>query len=406
MSGRPDEAGKTHFRRDFKDYGKFCRWAVMDNTDSEHLIMAPAGAERFQCGLLVNRSLTQPGDRTLFEILVDGKVVGTSQADHEGGRVEVDIPLGGAREFTIRSRSLCQRPQVASDWLDPQIITADGGSLPISENFDQEPTLLPEFTYDGTAFVTSQWRQNTVDLDHGNFVKEFISGDGKLKLRIEVRIYPEFNAVEYRPSLENISNETSGIVEDFKSLAWRAPVEFMKHLGHGGEYRSVFIRRNYGTKSNFLDFVAQPVILNTNAVYPRTFSTKAQMVTDEGRSSATWLPFWGVDMNPAEGLLVGLGWTGAWRADFEVNQGTFLMSAGMLKTHFPDGARGKVPPAVGPGHVPRKPERRTGPKPVSPAADRTFRPPRRQGQCPRKPGLRRGLRRHQDLHASEVSRLV
>jgi hypothetical protein len=129
VNGRPDDAGKTHFRRDFKEYGKFCRWAVMDNTDSEHLIILPVGAERLQCGLLVNRSLAQPGDRTLFEVLVGGKVVGNSQAGYEGGKVDVDIPLGGAREFMIRSRSLSKNAQVASDWLDPQVVSVTPASV-------------------------------------------------------------------------------------------------------------------------------------------------------------------------------------------------------------------------------------------------------------------------------------
>lgn len=332
--GRDESAGRPHFRRDFKEYGAFSRWAVMDNTDSEHVIRVAAGAERFRCRLLVNRSLARPGDRILFEVLAAGKVAARVSADYDGGQVAVDVPLGGVREFAIRARSLSPNAQVASDWLDPEVVTTGGGTLPISENRDQPPSLLPDFTYDAVPFITSLWRQDTVTMDPDHFLREFISGDGKLKLRVEVRIYPEFNAVEYRPSLENISDETTGIVENFRSLAWQAPVEFMKHLGHGGEYRSVFIRRNYGTKSNYLDFVSQPVILNTNTMYPRSFSNRAEMVADEGRSSATWLPFWGVDMTPSQGLLVGLGWTGAWRADFQSDQGVFTMSAGMLKTHF------------------------------------------------------------------------
>jgi alpha-galactosidase len=331
-AGRDEETGETHFRQDFREYGAFCRWAVMDNTDSEYQVKVPFGVERFRCGLLVNHSLAHPGDQILFEVWTGDKVAGSRNVGYEDGKVDVDIRLDGVREFTIRARSLSQNAQVASDWLDPEIVTVNGGTLPIAENVTT--SLLPDFTYDGMPFVTLQWQQNTVTLDPDHFIKEFVSNDGKLKLRVEVRIYPEFNSVEYRPSLENVSNEKTGIVENFRSLAWRKPSEFMPHLGHGGEYRSVFIRRNYGTKSNYLDFVAQPVILNTNTVFPRAFSNKVEMIADEGRSSATWLPFWGIDMSPAEGLLVGLGWTGAWRADFEINRGIFSMSAGMLKTHF------------------------------------------------------------------------
>jgi len=333
-SGVDEGQGRVNFRPDCPNFRVPCRWTLMDNTDSEYLIKVPDFAGRFRCGLVVNRSIAQPGDRICFEVLTNGKIVGTFNAAYEDDRVDVDVNLDGALAFTIRARSLSRHPQVAHDWVDPEILMVDGGVIQISGDNAIASSLLPDFTYNGIPFITSQWKQNTITTNPDRFVREFISRDGKLKLSVEVRIYPEFNAVEYRPSLENISKETSGMVEDFKSLAWRAPVEFMKHLGHGGEYRSVFIRRNFGTKSNFLDYVAQPVILNNCSVYPRTFSTKAEMVTDEGRSSATWLPFWGVDMNPSQGLLVGLGWTGAWRADFESDRGVFTMSAGMRKTHF------------------------------------------------------------------------
>jgi alpha-galactosidase len=332
-SGREISVDLT-FRQNFVENGASCKSAVMDNTDSEYQFIAPAGAKQFHCGLMLNQSLTQPGDRVCFEILADDKVVGKYEAGYEDGKIEVDVPLHGVNQFVIRSRSLSKNAQVAFYWLDPEIITMQDEVLLVSNTANVPETLLPDFNYDGKAFQTSDWRQNTIELNKGNFIKEFISGDGKLKLSIEVRAYPEFNAVEYRPSLENISNEKTGVVENFRSLAWHKPCEFMPHLGHGGEYRSVFIRRNYGTKSNYMDYVAQPVILNANKVFPRNFSTKAEMVTDEGRSSATWLPFWGVDMSPSEGLLVGFGWTGAWRADFDIYQGTFSMSAGMLKTHF------------------------------------------------------------------------
>jgi len=195
-------------------------------------------------------------------------------------------------------------------------------------------SLLPEFLYANRPFDPATWPSTSRELATDKLGKEFISPDGRLKLSVEIIAYEEFNAVEYRPMLENISPIPTMIVENFRSLSWRAKREFMKHLGHGGEYQSVTIRRNYGSKSNYLDFVAQPVTLNVNSVYPRSFNNKAEMVADEGRCAADWLPFWGVDMNPAEGLLIGFGWTGAWRADFEIDKELFSMSAGMLKTHF------------------------------------------------------------------------
>jgi hypothetical protein len=79
-SGKDEGAGHTNFRRDLREYGAFCRWAVMDNTDSEYLVKVPVAAARFRCGLMVNRSLARPGARICFEGLADGKVVASFNA--------------------------------------------------------------------------------------------------------------------------------------------------------------------------------------------------------------------------------------------------------------------------------------------------------------------------------------
>ncbi len=332
-SGREITAALT-FKRNFEESGFSCGNAILDNTDSEYRLEVPQEAREFRSGLLLNHDLACPGDRILFEALIDDEVVASQEAGFECGKEEIIFPLDGAKEVTFRARSLSEHPQVAFYWVDPEIIMPGGDVVAMAGIKAWPGCLLPDFDYDGIPFVTSKWQQRTAELDKNKFMNEFVSGDGKIKISVEIRLYPEFNAVEYRPVLENISAERSGIIENFRSLAWGKACEFMPHYGHGGEFRSVFIRRNYGTKSNFLDFVAQPVILNNNTVYPRDCSRKAEMVSDEGRSSAMWLPFWGVDMSPSEGLLVGLGWTGAWRADFELDEGLFHMSAGMLKTRF------------------------------------------------------------------------
>ena len=61
---------------------------------------------------------------------------------------------------------------------------------------------------------------------------------------------------------------------------------------------------------------------------------RMSMISDEGRPSATWLPFFGIDFDELNGLNIGIGWTGAWRADFCYKAGCLMVNSGMLNTSF------------------------------------------------------------------------
>lgn len=196
-------------------------------------------------------------------------------------------------------------------------------------------SLLPEFTYDGEAFDPARWSLQIREIGADCREIRFTSPDGLLELELDVRFYPDFDAVEYTPVLRNPGTEPGGLVENFRSLAWRSKVAHCPDRGHGGEPRTVLLRRNFGTKSNYLDFVAQDVMMGVGGWLLREETRRVAMVADEGRSSANWLPFWGVDFTPEHGILVGLGWSGAWRADFELTSNDcFTMTASQLATHF------------------------------------------------------------------------
>jgi len=149
-------------------------------------------------------------------------------------------------------------------------------------------------------------------------VREWRSPDGRLVVRSTETEYRRFPVTEYVPELVCAGEAPTEIVSDFRSLSRvrKSPRTVLRALR--------------GTVNTDQDFAPVTPVLGTAAGAVRTFAMEAT----EGRSSAQWMPWWGVDFADGEGLEIGLGWTGAWRADFAADGTNVTMSAGLVKTHF------------------------------------------------------------------------
>jgi len=192
-------------------------------------------------------------------------------------------------------------------------------------------TLGPSFKYDGIPFVPNSWKQKTEKNSSSEccdiYRSLYISPDGLLQLMLTVKVFRDFPVVEWLPELINVGGSPSGIVEDFKSLSLERKIS--RQNSESYPLVEVQIRRSYGSKNKRDDFVDQPFSLRTR--YP---DNTLVIDTDEGRSSAAWLPFFGMDFSEQCGFNVGVGWSGTWRADFNLNDNLFSVNAGMMKTHF------------------------------------------------------------------------
>ena len=156
------------------------------------------------------------------------------------------------------------------------------------------------------------------DAERRVVVREWTSPDGKLLLRSTETEYRRFPVTEYMPELVCTGETPTEIVGAFRTLAFARP-----------SGRTV-VRALHGTVCTERDFAPETPVLGLGKDEKRAF----EMVATEGRSSAQWMPWWGVDFPEGDGLEIGLGWTGAWRADFATDGTNFTMSAGMVKTHF------------------------------------------------------------------------
>ena len=183
-----------------------------------------------------------------------------------------------------------------------------------------EAALPYSFNYGGTRYADLPETGKVVCEKDGRRVSELVwtSPDGRLRIETRKTEYLAFGAVEYAPRLVCPAGADSDIVDDFRSLDLTRK---------GG---SALLRALKGTTATERDFESVHVRFGTG----KGETNLCALVATEGRSSAQWMPWWGVDCPDGTGLEVGFGWTGAWRADFAVQDGMLSMRAGMVKTHF------------------------------------------------------------------------
>ena len=174
------------------------------------------------------------------------------------------------------------------------------------------------FKYGDAAFSNLQSTEKVVKETDGRktVVHEWTSPDGKLLLRTTETVYKKFPVREYLPELVAVGGEPTDIVDDFRSIS-------LSRAAGGATVRAL-----HGTVGGAKDF--EPVTVVFGEKGPDTYS----FVATEGRSSAQWMPWLGLDFPEGDGVEIAIGWSGAWRADASFSNGAFSLSAGMVKTHF------------------------------------------------------------------------
>ena len=147
-------------------------------------------------------------------------------------------------------------------------------------------------------------------------VHEWTSPDGRMLLRTTETAYKNFPVREYLPELVCVGDEPTDIVDDFRSVSISRATS------------NATVRALRGTVCSPQDFEPVTVALGERGTDSCSF------VAAEGRSSAQWMPWLGIDFPEGDGVEIAVGWSGAWRADAALANGAFSFSAGMVKTHF------------------------------------------------------------------------
>lgn len=174
------------------------------------------------------------------------------------------------------------------------------------------------FNYGGvpSAHLEGESRVVSEDADRRVSTNVWTASDGLFRVVTRMVEYKRFGAVEYAPRLECVGTNATKIVDNFRSLS-------LRRMAPGAKVRAL-----KGTTATERDFEAVHTTLGKDGT--NVFS----MVAFEGRSSAQWMPWWGIDYPEGDGVEIGIGWTGAWRADLNHANGEMTCSAGMTETHF------------------------------------------------------------------------
>ncbi len=332
-----DEPLKLNGRRYDRGFG--------DHAQSEHVMTLPGPGDRFEATVGVSdtpaiRGLSTP-IRMVFMVLINGRIAAqTKVLCVEDEPEHLSVPLDGATTLTLKAHNPdfpadwhgCP-PAAHANWCDLTVTLRDGRTFALGA---AAAAFLPErlgsaFVYEGVSFSPAGWANDCAVLSRSEDVdiyrSTYVAPDNRLKLQLTVKVFKDFPVVEWLPELVNESSEPSGVVDDFMSLALAVTVRPPDAPGGYG-FREVLVRRSFGSKSRRDDFVAQPFTLLDR--YPENRLT---MDTDEGRSSAAWLPFIGIDLSERKGFNVGIGWSGAWKATFTLDD-SLTVNAGMMRTHF------------------------------------------------------------------------
>jgi len=194
----------------------------------------------------------------------------------------------------------------------------------ISEHFtkDKQPPFSFLYNKKPSSSFLAQWdfSVETKIIDENRTMRIYTYKDPQtgLVLTVECTAFKDYPAVEWVIRFKNTSKVGTPVIENIMA----ADAELI--TGKKGDY---FLHRAKGSSAERTDFAPIDESLNPNA--------EIAFGPDAGRSSDNIaLPFFNIE-TPGEGVMVGIGWSGKWKAVVKRNASeTISLIAGMEKTHL------------------------------------------------------------------------
>lgn len=264
-----------------------------------------------------------------FHVLVGGKEVFTSPVLRlKDGPLPLDVPLGGAQEFEIRVKDGGDgRGWDQALWAEAVVTLRDGTKVRLQDlPWTGGPGDNPHgfsFLYQGqpSAALVGQWTRRAGEqaLDAQRIRREVTLRDPAtgLEIRVEATQFNDFPAVEWVVYLKNTGPTNTPILEAIQAFDGLLPVP------SAGQ---TILHWAKGAVASFDDFAPQQTALKRGA--------KVRFQPGGGRSSSQVLPFFNVE-GAGGGLVVALGWSGEWAAEFSADpRGQPQLKTGLAHTHL------------------------------------------------------------------------
>ncbi|MEM2905804.1 MAG: alpha-galactosidase, partial [Candidatus Bathyarchaeia archaeon] len=237
------------------------------------------------------------------------------------GVVDVLPPHLAESSLTTRDELL-----LTQRWLEAITSSGEGGRACEAWLDGWLSTSLPfSFRYGGqeSAALLPSWKRRKGTVEEGS-VREFLwtDPDGGLRLTWQLRGFVDYPAAEWLLWFENTGTKDTALIENIQALdldlAHSRPGEaFILHGANGG--RSL--------PDDFLPFSWR--IPSPDA----TRQSEVQLGGDHP-SSNRHLPLFNLETPEQRGVLVGVGWSGAWLTKVKVEEARLKATAGLKESRF------------------------------------------------------------------------
>ncbi len=307
---------------------------------SKVLVRLPGPGKTFTAVVGVDSNdQTKPGrGSVVFSVVAGDKSVFQSKLMREGMPGEVvQANLAGATEFTLNVGDGgdgigCDQ----ADWADAKVVLADGktvwlGDLPIlGVDCAYRPEPFFSFTYGGkpSAELLKTWKLDRTkrELDANRMEHTLTYTDPKTGLVVRcVGIeYKDFPTVEWTLYFKNTGDKDTPILSDIRSLDFLMERQPAASSAASQEFR---LHHHVGSICAPNDYQPLETVL--------TPGTDKRIAGAGGRPTNSDLSYFNVELPNAEGVIVVVGWSGQWAANFTRDQGNQLhILAGQELTHF------------------------------------------------------------------------
>ena len=196
--------------------------------------------------------------------------------------------------------------ETLENWLVSQYI--EGKNAPFS------------FIYNGlpSSLFLSKWKRSTETSEDENakyYTVRYTGESEGLCVWSEFVLYKDYPTLEWCTYAKNIGDSTSKTLKEFLGMNVKLALDSEEPVLHTTE-GSLDIAGD-----DLLDFqlITQPLSDKKVTYHPEL---------EDGRSSEHAFPFFDI-VGENNGLMVGIGWTGIWKASFSANQNVVSMTSGM-----------------------------------------------------------------------------
>ncbi len=300
------------------------------HADSEIVVSLAGPARRFRAivGVDENPAATRGSARVVFAVTTSGRQLWRSAPLGVGQSAEVDVDLGGASEFILTAMAENGEIHLAhADWAEPRVILSAGPEVELVPASDGHGPLgrgCPfSFKLGGRLWSPEGGPRVTPGIwKHGRRVSELNWTDAAagLDVTLELTDFTMFSAIEWVVRLSNCGANDSELISEVNALdlKWSGGNPILHHS------RGSACRRD-----DFL-FYSDPA-----EEFPRGAGRNWRSLRltpgPDGRPSNDCLPFFNLQTGET-GVMLGLGWSGQWFAEFTDRQQAVQLRAG--QEHF------------------------------------------------------------------------